>query len=194
MADNKANLKLTKVELENTEVFFEISRNDKKIGTLTISKYYDIRPILLNFRELGYKVKKIYEGETPQIAEKVRKVNNFERDFSRIMFHGKYFPKGRIPLEIIKQDQVTNNYSSAELKKKWNNYPGISQNFIVLTEKNEALAINIKDGKKRYFTRDEQIIKCGSRLLCITNQWSSKRLTPFLEYAKTQGYVVGTKK
>jgi hypothetical protein len=121
----------------------------------------------------------------PKVSEP--KVDNFNRDFGRYRFQGVDRPKGRTVLAIVEQYCKDKNPTSAELKETFKDSIGRST-FEVIVDSAAAKRMNSK-GKKRYFTKDDQLIKLkDGKNIAVTNQIGSESMKTFVKFARTLGY------
>ena len=142
-----------------------------------------------NVKELTHKVKPTVKPVSkPSKKMTEPKVDNTHRDFGRYRFQGVDRPKSRTALAIAQQLVSDKNPTLPELKTMLDGSIGRSS-FEVILELSAAKRINSKDGKKRYFVKDEQQMKLNDgKIAVMTNQIGSENMKAFVKVAKSLGY------
>ncbi|QZT33063.1 hypothetical protein HUR95_12145 [Caldalkalibacillus thermarum TA2.A1] len=134
-----------------------------------------------------------YRGEDNQIYVITDTIfNNKSRNFDRTKFiyNGQKYNKGRLVLAVLK-DYVEENkpVSYAELRKAFpDNLQGSSGVFVT---KEKALSIFERTGYKRYYIKDDELIKLGDgSVIAVTTQWGKGNIYKFIERARELGITI----
>jgi hypothetical protein len=130
------------------------------------------------------------ETKTKPDGTPKRTADNFNRDFNRIKFDGKDYPKGRLVLAVIKKYVAEKNPTAAQLRAAFPDT--LLPNYGIVRDVAVAKKATVH-GKKRYFLKSDQTIRCkDGRVIAVANQFSSENIKPFIEHVKTLGYSVAS--
>ncbi|MDQ0273970.1 hypothetical protein [Cytobacillus purgationiresistens] len=118
--------------------------------------------------------------------------NNKSRNFDRTKFiyNGEKYNKGRLVLEVIKDYLAAHKTKTYfELKQDFPN--DLQGSTGVLTTKEKALEIYEKTGYKRYYIKEDELIKLeDGTVIAVTTQWGKGNLYNFIDRAREFGYKI----
>ena len=143
-----------------------------------IKKYYQI----INHKFI------VYNKTMSNNSSATNKTNNAAKDYSKYIFEGNEYGKGRLVLAVVKKyvsehpnisyNELANIFKP-ELHKAKNGRGVIAlQNEV--SDKDKGIGAN---SHRRYFVNDEIVLKDGSIVL-VTTEWGSGNIDPFLDYAR----------
>lgn len=136
-----------------------------------------------NAKELKIKKPKEKVAKLPKEAKE--KGNRDRRGYK---FKGEEYGKGQLVLAIIRDYVVTNPKATlAQIKTAWPE--SLLKGYGIVQE--HARALEISKNHKRFFLKDDQLIKIGGGvIIAVCNQFSSENIHPFLDQAKKLGYQI----
>jgi hypothetical protein len=114
------------------------------------------------------------------------------KDLTKYIFNNKEYGKGRLVLAVV-QEYVKQNpkITFIELKDKFKDnlqgYTGVFQT------KEEAVEMNSKDKRVRYFTKENEIIELVDQQIAVSSQWGKGNIDKFISEAKKHGLPINTK-
>ena len=116
-----------------------------------------------------------------------------KKDFSKYLFNGESYGKGRLALAVVKHYVEDNpDVSLNELLKIFT--PGkngiAGHKYGVLTNLIEAKQVASDTGRSRYFIKDEDIISIADCQIAVTNQWGAGNIERMLKLCERLGFKV----
>ncbi len=110
------------------------------------------------------------------------------KDYSKFIFQGQAYNKGRLVHAVIKHYIETHpNISFFELTSKFPHEIQGSMTLGVFKPLNEANRIYDEWGHKRHFIKPEEIIELKDQKIAVCSQWNPNNIQKFIEQAKTLG-------
>jgi hypothetical protein len=129
------------------------------------------------------------ENEIFVISDTYFKFKYLSKDFSKFIFHGLEFNKGKLVNAVIRYYIENNPMTSfAELKQKFPN--SIQGSFGVFDTKDRANDI-FQRGHKRHYIKPEEEIKLIDETICTCTQWNTENIKTFINHANILGIKIG---
>lgn len=127
---------------------------------------------------------------TDILNKEIKKIESKElqgRDKTKFLFNGKIYAKNRLVLAVIKEYVEQNSCTFEKLKKTFDKSLQGSRN--VVEELSNAQKMS--DGPKRYFMKDEDIIKLiDGNMVVVCTQWGVFNIERFITCAKALGFKI----
>lgn len=165
----KRQLKLIEDALRSTGRSAELSDEDVTKG-----------PTL--FTEKKKKEKKV---RVPKVRD--GKVSTGIRDRTAYTFNGQGYGKGKLVLAVLKAHVAKNpNITLDQMKKAFPDE--LLKGYGIFQTKEKAIAQSPKS--KRFFLKDDQLIRIKGASIAICNQFSTENIKPFLVHAKGMGFQI----
>ncbi len=132
------------------------------------------------------------ENEIFVISDTYFKFKYLSKDYSKFIFKGVEYNKGRLINAVIK-DYVENNPSTSfvELKQKFPNY--IQGSFGVFETKEKAEDIFQRWGHKRHYIKPDEEIKLIDETICTCTQWNPENIKTFISRSNELGINIEIK-
>lgn len=132
------------------------------------------------------------ENEIFVISDTYFKFKYLSKDYSKFMFQGLEYNKGRLVNAVIRH-YIDNNPMTtfAELKQKFPN--SIQGSFGVFDTKSAAEEIFQRWGHKRHYIKPDEVIKLVDEAICTCTQWNPENIKAFLNQANGLGLKVEIK-
>ena len=109
------------------------------------------------------------------------------RDSSKLKFNGELYGKGPLVYAVVAQYVADN--SNVTYKKLKEAFPDeLLKRFGIFQDEETAKEIAPKG--KRYFTKEEKVIKLKDRKIVVCNQFTLDNIQPFLKAVKNLGYKI----
>ena len=159
-------------------------------GTFAVSNQWQVDTIesfIKRAEELGYEISKL--NYTPQ-TKKIRLAkdkNEPDKDRTKYQFNGDSYPKNQLTLAVI-QEHVKKNAGITHkilLKDFPQNIPSNGL-FKPFAEAKELYKTKIP----RHYIKDTQAIRLADGVFAVSNQWTIKTVTEFIEIARGLGYTI----
>lgn len=134
-----------------------------------------------------------YRGEDNQVYVITDTIfNNKSRNFDRTKFiyNGEKYNKGRLVLAVMKDYVGDHNKKTfSELRKDFpHDLQGSSGVFVT---KEEAIGKFERTGYKRYYIKDDELIKLEDEsVIAVTTQWGKGNIHKFIDRAREFGYKI----
>ncbi len=109
------------------------------------------------------------------------------KDYTKYVFDGKTYNKGRLVLAVIKDYVRENKPTVAELKRVF--YKSLQGSYGVVSGVLEALA-KTQSVEKRFFTNNDEIISLVDGDLFVCSQWKKENIDKFIKVANACGYLI----
>ncbi len=126
------------------------------------------------------------------VADTYFKFNYTTKDYSKFIFNGEEFNKGRLVNAVMKHYVEMNpNISFAKLSHdfpKW-----VQGSFGVFTTVEEAEDIFQRWGHKRHYIKPEETIKLDDQTIATCTQWNPENIQKFIDQAQKHGMVIEVK-
>ena len=110
------------------------------------------------------------------------------RDKTKYMFEGKVYAKNRLVLAIVKKFVEDNNPTRDQL---FSVFDKSLQGSIGAVEVYEN-AIKISDASKRFFLKEDDVIKLKDARVVVCTQWGIFNIVKFIKQAQSLGYNIDT--
>lgn len=132
------------------------------------------------------------ENEIFVISDTYFKFKYLSKDYSKFIFNGQEYNKGRLVNAVIRH-YIENNptTSFAELKQKFPN--SIQGSFGVFDTKAKAEDIFQRWGHKRHYINPDEEIKLKDETICTCTQWNPENIKAFLNQSNTLGLTIEVK-
>lgn len=141
-------------------------------------------------QEINNLKKRIEELERLIMGTKLEKSQSqaSNRDKTKYMFEGKVYAKNRLVLAVIKNYVQQFNPTYQELTKVFDKSLQGSLGVVELYSN----VIKISDASKRFFLKDEDIIKLSNTKVAVCTQWGIFNIVKFIKQAKALGFNIET--
>lgn len=110
------------------------------------------------------------------------------RDKTKYMFEGKVYAKNRLVLAIVKKFVEDNNPTCDQLFSVFDKSLQGSLGVVDVYEN----AIKISDASKRFFLKEDDIIKLKDARVVVCTQWGIFNIVKFIKQAQSLGYNIDT--
>lgn len=110
------------------------------------------------------------------------------RDKTKYMFEGKVYAKNRLVLAIVKKFVEDNNPTRDQLFSVFDKSLQGSLGVVEVYEN----AIKISDASKRFFLKEDDIIKLKDARVVVCTQWGIFNIVKFIKQAQSLGYNIDT--
>ena len=110
------------------------------------------------------------------------------RDKTKYMFEGKVYAKNRLVLAIVKKFVEDNNPTCDQLFSVFDKSLQGSLGVVEVYEN----AIKISDASKRFFLKEDDIIKLKDARVVVCTQWGIFNIVKFIKQAQSLGYNIDT--
>ena len=110
------------------------------------------------------------------------------RDKTKYMFEGKVYAKNRLVLSIVKKFVEDNNPTRDQLFSVFDKSLQGSLGVVEVYEN----AIKISDASKRFFLKEDDIIKLKDARVVVCTQWGIFNIVKFIKQAQSLGYNIDT--
>ena len=110
------------------------------------------------------------------------------RDKTKYMFEGKVYAKNRLVLAIVKKFVEDNNPTCDQLFSVFDKSLQGSLGVVEVYEN----AIKISDASKRFFLKEDDIIKLKDARVAVCTQWGIFNIVKFIKQAQSLGYNIDT--
>ena len=110
------------------------------------------------------------------------------RDKTKYMFEGKVYAKNRLVLAIVKKFVEDNNPTRDQLFSVFDKSLQGSLGVVEVYEN----AIKISDASKRFFLKEDDIIKLKDARIVVCTQWGIFNIVKFIKQAQSLGYNIDT--
>ena len=142
----------------------------------------------LEIAELKKRIESLEKIILTKNLESSQKSEQSNRDKTKYMFEGKIYPKNRLVLAIIKTYVKNNNPSYEELNNVFDKSLQGSLKVVELYEN----ALNISDGSKRYFMKEDDILILNNQKVVVCTQWGIFNIVKFIKLAKSLNFDIET--
>lgn len=128
------------------------------------------------------------KGKAKKKEKKVRVPKNpgekGSRDRSELSFDGETYGKGKFVLAVIRAHVVKNpNITLEQLKKTFPD--DLLKGYGIFQTREKAIEISKKS--KRFFLKDDQLVRIKGASVAICNQFSTENIKPFLAHIRGMG-------
>ena len=126
---------------------------------------------------------------TDEVQNKTTESN---RDYSKFIFEGKEYGKGRLALAVVKkyvEDNPTLTYEEL-LKIFPQELHGRGKNAGVFNHIEDALEIINNTNRKRHFVNENEMIKLSDCTIAVSNQWGQGNIQSIVKIGKDLGYRI----
>ena len=110
------------------------------------------------------------------------------RDKTKYMFEGKVYAKNRLVLAIVKKFVEDNNPTRDQLFSVFDKSLQGSLGVVEVYEN----AIKISDASKRFFLKEDDVIKLKDARVVVCTQWGIFNIVKFIKQAQSLGYNIDT--
>ncbi len=110
------------------------------------------------------------------------------RDKTKYMFEGKVYAKNRLVLAIVKKFVEDNNPTCDQLFSVFDKSLQGSLGVVEVYEN----AIKISDASKRFFLKEDDVIKLKDARVVVCTQWGIFNIVKFIKQAQSLGYNIDT--
>ena len=110
------------------------------------------------------------------------------RDKTKYMFEGKVYAKNRLVLAIVKKFVEDNNPTRDQLFSVFDKSLQGSLGVVEVYEN----AIKISDASKRFFLKEDDVIKLKDARVVVCTQWGIFNIVKFIKQAQSLGYHIDT--
>ena len=110
------------------------------------------------------------------------------RDKTKYMFEGKVYAKNRLVLAIVKKYVKDNNPTRDQLFSVFDKSLQGSLGVVEVYEN----AIKISDASKRFFLKEDDVIKLKDACVVVCTQWGIFNIVKFIKQAQSLGYNIDT--
>lgn len=132
------------------------------------------------------------ENEIFVISDTYFKFKYLSKDYSKFIFNGLEFNKGRLVNAVIRHYVDENpTISFSELKQKFPNY--IQGSFGVFDTKAKAVDIFQRWGHKRHYINPDEEIRLIDETICTCTQWNLETIKTFLNKSNILGLKIEIK-
>ena len=142
----------------------------------------------LEIAELKKRIESLEKIILTKNLESSQKSKQSNRDKTKYMFEGRIYPKNRLVLAIIKTYVKNNNPSYEELNNVFDKSLQGSLKVVELYEN----ALNISDGSKRYFMKEDDILILNNQKVVVCTQWGIFNIVKFIKLAKSLNFDIQT--
>lgn len=140
---------------------------------------------ILNLKKRIEELEKALLGKKP---EKITALTDSNRDKTKYMFEGKVYPKNRLVLAIVKRYAKENEVTFDDLGKIFDKSLQGSLGVIELYKN----AAKVSDGAKRFFMKDDDIIRLKDEDVVVCTQWGIFNIVKFVKRAQALGFDIET--
>ncbi len=114
------------------------------------------------------------------------------KDYSKFIFEGKEFNKGRLVNAVIKAHvEKTPEITFSELKRDFPD--SIQGSFGVFDLTAKAEDIFQRWGHKRHYIKEEEVIKLQDQTISTCTQWNPENIKGFIDQARRLGWIIEVK-
>jgi len=130
-----------------------------------------------------------YQIKIRQKAEERREARRSQRDYTKYRFNGEVYNKRKLVLAVVQEWISINNPNN--LSDLLAAFPQELKRGGIFVTVADANAIVERQGRRRHFLEEEQIVKFpDSTLYAISNQWNKAGLDIFIAQAKKLGFEI----
>lgn len=114
------------------------------------------------------------------------------KDYSKFIFEGKEFNKGRLVNAVVKAHvEKTPEITFSELKRDFPD--SIQGSFGVFDLTAKAEDIFQRWGHKRHYIKEEEVIKLQDQTISTCTQWNPENIKGFIDQARRLGWIIEVK-
>ena len=144
---------------------------------------------ILNLKRRIEELERIVLNKPEQISMNIAASNSSSnRDKTKYMFSGRVYAKNRLVLAIIKKYVQEHNPTYSELCSVFDKSLQGSLGVVDLYEN----VIKISDAGKRFFIKEQDIIKLSDAKVAVCTQWGIFNIVKFITQAQALGYDIQT--
>jgi hypothetical protein len=122
------------------------------------------------------------------LSETLKSESPTERDFTKYMFEGAAYGKGRLVMAVV-QKFVQDKQPTLEQVNAA--FPANLQGSLgVVTSADQARVIETRDRPRHFMEQDELLTTSDGHLLAVCSQWKVGNIGQFIERAKELGYLI----
>lgn len=144
---------------------------------------------ILNLKRRIEELERIVLNKPEQISMNIAASNgSSNRDKTKYMFSGRVYAKNRLVLAIIKKYVQEHNPTYDELCAVFDKSLQGSLGVVDLYEN----VIKISDAGKRFFIKEQDIIKLSDAKVAVCTQWGIFNIVKFITQAQALGYDIQT--
>ncbi len=118
--------------------------------------------------------------KTVKKTKKAKKVNH---NFSKFLFEGEKFGKGRLVLAIVKRIAAKNPKLTLDQINEQFSRTKTHSSFDLVMPVDKA-------PEGRYFVKEDAVVKIKNKKVAVTNQWGTGNITNFLKIVRKMGFSV----
>lgn len=144
---------------------------------------------ILNLKRRIEELERIVLNKPEQISMNIAASNSSSnRDKTKYMYSGRVYAKNRLVLAIIKKYVQEHNPTYNELCTVFDKSLQGSLGVVDLYEN----VIKISDAGKRFFIKEQDIIKLSDAKVAVCTQWGIFNIVKFITQAQALGYDIQT--